>query len=112
MGSIQNVTRYDFVYDPRRKLYEFGKGGTWKVAKCLVATDDCVVGGHYHKNKDEFFFLLYGNCHMTIDGVTEEMIAICSVEVKRNVMHEFALNKGAVLFCLASEEYDPNDDYK
>lgn len=41
--------------DNRRSLYEFGEG-EWKCAKYLDIKHDCVVGGHYHMEKDECFF--------------------------------------------------------
>jgi quercetin dioxygenase-like cupin family protein len=112
--------------DERRKLSEFGNGGTWKVCKVLEFKQDALVGNHYHKKKDEMFVLLSGeglffvrnnqfnkNPDYTLafsDG--EYRIAPYSVFIKRGTKHAFNLKKGSVLICLASQEHDPKDDYK
>ena len=38
--------------DNRRELFEYGDNGVWKVSKYLKIKEDCVLGNHYHKNKE------------------------------------------------------------
>ena len=45
--------------DTRRTLIEWASGD-FKIAKAVTAKTDCVVGDHYHRNKDEHFLLLSG----------------------------------------------------
>lgn len=98
--------------DTRRKLSEFGNGGTWKVCKILEATTDCRVGDHYHKLKDEMFVLLEGSGRFDVDNESNIHHAPYSVFVPRGTYHSFELVKGSVLIGLATELHDPTDDYK
>lgn len=98
--------------DERRKLSEFGNGGTWKVCKVLEFKKDAWVGNHYHKNKDEMFLLLEGSGTFVIDKKTFGKNAPYSVLVSAGQYHSFKLTKGSVLICLASELHDPNDDHQ
>lgn len=98
--------------DVRRKLSEFGDGGTWKVCKILEAKTDCRVGDHYHKLKDEMFVLLEGSGMFHVGGNGSSRQAPYSVFVPRGTYHAFDLKKGSVLIGLATELHDPYDDYK
>jgi len=98
--------------DARRRLIEWGKG-TWKVAKVITAAQDCVVGEHYHRKKDEQFLLLSGRCIQSQVGDDMMMYVTAPREwyVPRGMYHSFALEAGSVLLGLASEEYDPTDEH-
>lgn len=98
--------------DTRRKLSEFGNGGTWKVCKVLETKSDCRVGGHYHKLKDEMFVLLEGAGVFDVGTTINFYQAPYSVFVPRGIPHTFDLKKGSVLIGLATELHDPTDDYK
>lgn len=98
--------------DERRKLFEFGNGGNWKVCKVLEAKSDCWVGAHYHKLKDEMFLLIEGSGTFVVETNTKVEYAPFSLFVPRGSYHAFNLKKGSVLLCLASELHDPKDDYK
>lgn len=103
--------------DDRRALYELGEGGNWKVCKYIEAKEQCVLGNHYHKNKDELFLLVkgrgcfyYGSEH---EGFIEKIeVAPFSLLINRDTYHTFVLDPGSILICLASELHDPKDDYK
>lgn len=108
--------------DERRKLYEFGKGREWKVAKYLVIEKDCKIGSHYHKNKDELFLVVAGE----IDYKTEDVDpnrkygfaesgwakSHAVIYVPRNTYHVFDCKAGTVIIGLATELHDDSDDYK
>lgn len=98
--------------DHRRALSEFGNGGTWKVCKYLEITEDCLIGDHYHKNKDESFFLAKGSGTVNLSSFAYPVEAPCFIDVPRGIYHSFNLEKGSILIGLASEEHDPNDDHK
>jgi mannose-6-phosphate isomerase-like protein (cupin superfamily) len=97
--------------DHRRKLSEFGNGGTWKVCKVVEMKDDMWIGNHYHKKKDEMFVLWEGSGTFVVEKETKQTWAPYSVFVPRGTYHAFKLTKGSVLLCLASELHDPKDDY-
>lgn len=98
--------------DSRRKLSEFGEGREWKVCKVLEVKEDCWVGNHYHKLKDEMFLLIDGSGTFVLEEKTSVEHAPFSVFVPRNTYHAFNLKKGSVLIGLATELHDPKDDYK
>jgi mannose-6-phosphate isomerase-like protein (cupin superfamily) len=98
--------------DHRRKLSEMGEGGNWKVCKVLEVKEDCRVGDHYHKRKDEMFLLIEGSGTFIISDEWSMHTAPFSVFVPRGTYHAFILKKGSVLIGLATELHDPIDDYK
>lgn len=103
-----------FVHeDSRRKLIEFGKG-PFSIVKALTAKEDCVVGDHYHRNKDEEFLLLIGTADRVVIGPDEwsEVAAPFVWEVPRGRYHAFYLKAGAVLIGTATEEFDESDEIK
>ena len=72
-----------------------------------------VVGGHYHKKKDEIFFLIQGTANKVIIG-TDEQVNINAPfkwKVSSNVYHLFDLQKGSILLCASTTAFDPNDDF-
>lgn len=102
--------------DNRRKLYEFGEGGNWKVAKYLDIYEDCVLGGHLHNKKDELFFIQKGevSVSMTVMSTLIESVVTApdTVYVPRGSFHSFHCKAGTIMICLASELHDDNDDIK
>lgn len=107
--NIKNYTANTLVSsDNRRDLYEFGNNSNWKVIKYLDIKEDCTIGDHYHKNKDELFILLSGQAKYN-DYYFSPMQEI---EVIRGSYHKFEIKKGSKLLCLASETFDPNDEIK
>lgn len=99
--------------DNRRDLYELGEGGTWKVCKILKIKEQCILGNHRHINKDELFILTEGPGMVAImDGDVWPVSRMIPLYVPRGTFHEFHLEPGSTLLCLASELHDPNDDHK
>ena len=97
--------------DARRTLIEWSGG---KVSKALIVKEECAVGDHYHKNKEERFLLLVGVALRVIIGsVTERMIfAPHEFTVPPNTYHMFHLAEGSILLGVCSEEFDPKDEIK
>ena len=107
---MKNFIKHD---DKRRTLYDYASGN-FKSAKVVVAKEAIPVGDHYHKKKDEIFFLLQGNFIELIVGedVRRNIPAPYIVVVKRGVYHKFILEPGSILCGVATEEFDINDELK
>lgn len=104
-----------FVHeDARRVLIEFGKG-PFKVCKAVIVKDSrCVLGDHYHRNKDEEFLLLTGRASRVVvgDSCWEDIAAPFAWKVERGKYHSFQLDAGSVLIGTATEEFDEADEIK
>lgn len=99
-----------FVHeDDRRHLIEI-PGGV--VVKAITAKDGCVLGNHYHRNKDESFLLVRGQARHVIIGEDQwECIAAPHFwHVPRGTFHVFTLEPGSVLIGTATAEFDPKDE--
>ncbi len=98
-----------FVHkDERRSMYEYRA----PITKILVVHSECVLGNHYHKEREETFVLLAGEGIANIGPKNFPMKLHEPIEVERGVMHSFQMGKGSVLLELASKEFDKTDDYK
>lgn len=95
--------------DARRDLYEF-EG--YPVCKLIVAKEDCTLGEHYHKRKDEVFVLISGACDAKIGEFHDYLAILERYEVPAGTFHSFILWKGAILLGFCTQPYDPTDDYK
>jgi hypothetical protein len=99
--------------DNRRRLIEFGQG-PFAVCKALTAKEGCIVGEHYHRNKDESFLLLSGKATRVVIGDLERFDQEAPQEwhVPRGTYHVFELEEGSVLIGTASEPFDQEDEIK
>jgi len=99
--------------DERRVLYDWAQG-EFKSCKAVIAKQAIPIGDHYHKNKDEYFFLLSGKfIELTVNEITEQNIpAPHYVFIERGMYHKFILEPGSVLLCAATELFDINDEIK
>lgn len=103
-----------FVHDDaRRRLIEFGQG-PFAVCKALTAKAGCVVGEHYHRNKDESFLLLSGRAARVVIGDWQgsNLPAPQEWHVPRGTYHVFELEAGSVLIGTASAPFDPSDEIR
>lgn len=97
--------------DQRRLLIEFGGGRNWKACKFIVVKQDCVLGDHWHDQKDECFLIVGdGLCYVGDKIITTSGATV--IEVPKGTWHKFELKDGALIIGLASEEFDPKDDHK
>lgn len=103
------VTRHE---DKRRTLIEWLNDFPIRSCKVLIAKDECDVGNHYHKLKDEVFYLLKGTGEVTLDGVTEILSSGDIVYVPALAKHSFLLTKDSILLGGATKMYDKSDEYK
>lgn len=100
-----------FVHeDERRKLVEWANG-SFKECKVLTAKQDCIVGDHFHRNKDEVFYLLSGEAEKVVVGDKIDFTGNYWF-VPRGTYHAFYLREGAVLLGAATEFFDPADEIR
>jgi mannose-6-phosphate isomerase-like protein (cupin superfamily) len=92
----------------RRDLYEWN----YPVTKVLEVLEDCIVGDHYHKERDEVFILLNGKGTALIGDKMFVIKKFEEMHAPRGMKHTFYLEKGSILLEFATKEYDPTDDYK
>lgn len=99
--------------DQRRVLFDWAQG-EFKSAKAVIAKEAIPVGDHYHKNKDEVFFLLSGRLLEMINGTerVENVEAPYKIFVPRGTYHKFTLEPGSIFLGVATELFDPNDEIK
>lgn len=98
--------------DDRRILVEWLKDFPVKSCKVLVAKDDCEVGNHHHKIKDEIFYLLKGKGTVTLNGESETIKEGDVIYVPKDTIHSFVLEKDSILLGAGTKPYDPDDEYK
>lgn len=98
--------------DDRRILIEWIKDFPVRTCKALIIKKDCMLGDHYHKNKDEIFYLLYGSGEVTLNGETEKLKEGDIVFAGRGIKHTFKLKKQSILLEAGTKPFDPKDDYK
>jgi GDPmannose 4,6-dehydratase len=92
--------------DDRRTLRSYPEG------KVLRLKKDTVIGGHYHKHKDELFILSEGEGTIWLgDDAPAEMSIGKLYEVRAGTPHWFQLKAGSVLVGLNSRLWDPADDH-
>ncbi len=100
--------------DERRTLYEWIENLTFKSAKVVVVNEEIAIGDHYHRKKDEVFFLVQGK-FIYLEVGAEILTNICApykVIVPRLTYHKFVCSKGSILCGVATEPFDPNDEIK
>ena len=108
MKNTLPVERHE---DERRILIEWIVDFNIRAAKVVIAKDKCTVGEHYHKNKDEIFYLLKGKGSVVLDGKKESLKEGEIVYVGRDSKHSFTLDKDSILLGGCSKPFDPKDDY-
>jgi len=110
MFNTLPVTKHE---DERRVLIEYVSGLPIKTCKVLMVKQDTVLGNHYHKKKDEVFYLLKG--YGVVYLGENEMHPFNEGDIvyaPKGVKHTFKLNKDSILLEAGTNEFDPKDDYK
>lgn len=99
--------------DQRRTLHEWAVG-EFKTAKVIYVKQQTAIGDHYHKKKDEHFFLAKGTIKVLTIGslVLKNIHAPHAFTVERGEYHKFVMTKGSILFGVTTELFDPEDEIK
>lgn len=98
--------------DDRRVLIEWVKDFPLRTCKVIILKEDATVGNHYHKKRDEIFFLLQGKGEVELDGKREALKLGDVVYAGRGTKHSFHLVSGSILLEAGSKPYDKKDDYQ
>jgi len=103
--------------DSRRILMEWVKDFPIKSIKAILVKDKLPLGNHYHKNKDEIFFMLKGKGVLTTKGIHKDarvsrdwLFEGDCVIINRNTIHSFEVLKDSILLEAATEPYKPEDE--
>ena len=100
--------------DSRRVLTEWIKDMPIKAVKIVEVKDSKMpLGKHYHKNKDEYFYLLKGKGVVTLSGRRNFRTWLFpgeTVFIPRGVAHTFELEAGTIMLGASTESFDPNDE--
>lgn len=94
--------------DRRRDIYEFER---FPVCKVVRTKEECILGRHYHKLKEEVFVLVAGQGLAYVAGKTFTLWPFEAYVVRPLEMHSFKLSAGSVLLGFCTTPYDPSDDY-
>lgn len=98
--------------DERRILVDYPFPDGIKSIKLVTAKDGCLVGNHWHKEKDEYFILLKGSgVAVTNLWDSKEMVVGEIISCPRGTPHTFKLVEGSQLLGLATELFDETDEY-
>ncbi len=99
--------------DNRRTIYDFAQGN-FKSLKAVFVKERIAIGDHYHKDKDEVFFLAVGCIEELILGgvVMTDVYAPFVIDVPRGLYHSFICAPGSIIFGGATELFNPNDEIK
>lgn len=98
--------------DQRRVLIEWVQDYAIRACKVAIIKEDLELGNHYHKNKDEIFYLLSGGGEIELDGKRSSIKEGDKVFIPRGTRHSFWLTKGSILLGAGTEPFDPNDEIK
>ena len=98
--------------DDRRLLVEYIKDYPIRTSKVLYVKDNQMLGSHYHKAKDDIFFLVRGNGTAIIDNVAREFEEGDCLLVRAGEKHAFTLDKGSILIESSTTPYDKTDEYQ
>ena len=99
--------------DNRRTIYDFAQGN-FKSLKAVFVKERIAIGDHYHKDKDEVFFLASG----TFEELTLGSMRVYNIEapyfvnVPRGLYHKFICAPCSIIFGGATELFNPNDEIK
>ena len=97
--------------DNRRILTEWVMDFPLRTCKVLEVKEDSTLGDHYHKEKDEIFYLFKGSGEVTLAGTTELLKEGDIVFARRGIKHTFKLKKDSILLEAGNKPFDKSDDY-
>lgn len=98
--------------DHRRTLIEWIQDFTVRSCKIVVAHNGFEIGNHYHKEKDEIFYLFKGIGSVELDGEKEMFKEGDIVYVPKGCRHTFNLKEGSILLGAATKPFNENDEIR
>ena len=99
--------------DKRRVLIEWVKDFPFRSAKIVIAKSNLPMGKHYHRNKDELYYMLKGTMTYTLttsEVITKDLLEGETLFIPRGVGHTFILYPDSILLGAQTEPFDQNDE--
>lgn len=111
-GTKMSEDKFLSHNDSRRELYEWIEDCSVRSLKAIKMNSNASVGDHFHRHKDEIFFLMIGSASKVIIGseVYLDVSAPHKWVVPRNTYHVFYLEKDSILLSAATEPFDVDDE--
>lgn len=102
------------IKDLRRELHDWDINFDCKSIKLIYLNPGNTVGKHYHKHKDELFILTDGTLSKIIieNNIYSNVKSPACWLIPRCSYHEYFSDSKITLLCLASEIFNPNDDFE
>ncbi len=97
--------------DERRSLIEYISDFPIRTSKILFVKQDSVLGNHYHKLKDDIFYLLKGKGTAVINNRAMDFKKGDCILVEKGTQHAFTLRRGSILIESSTTPYDKTDEY-
>ena len=106
--------------DKRRTLIEWIKDIPVRSIKTIYVKEKLPLGVHYHKNKDEVFYLQQGKGIMYLKSAHDSQAKMSRewifegecIYVPRGTIHVFELFPGSILLEAATEPFNEHDEIK
>ncbi len=98
--------------DNRRYLAEYISDFPIRTSKVMYVKEDCVLGSHYHKLKDDIFYLVKGSGTAVLNNRAMDFKKGDCLLVKAGSKHAFTLKKGSILIEASTTPYDKTDEYQ
>jgi len=95
--------------DNRRTIIEWIRDYPIRSCKVIIANEDTEIGGHYHNNKEDIFYLLSGEGFYKLGNGKFKPMEIATLIPKKK-RHTFQLKKGAVVLEASTMPFDINDE--
>lgn len=98
--------------DERRMLAEYISDIPIRTSKVIFVKKNSILGNHYHKVKDDVFFLVRGSGIKVMDGKESPFTEGECIFVKAGSPHAFSLKAGSILIESSTTPYDKTDEYE
>ena len=82
--------------------------------QCLAEAtlpEGCATQRHYHKNSEEFYFILEGRGLMELDGESREVTAGDAILIPRHAWHQITAREPLRFLCCCAPPYAHEDTY-
>ncbi len=110
---MERIIKPNFVHeDERGVLREITRGRHWRQLNEYERKKGCVVGNHYHKGFEEFFYIIKGKASVKIKNVQsgeEEAFTVQAGDaffVKKLEAHALRFEEDTIFITLLSENFD------
>ena len=115
-NHMSRIIKPNFEHkDQRGVLREVVRGKQWKQLNEYERKKGSIVGNHYHKKLEEFFYIIRGKAQVRIEnittGKTEDFIVSAgeAFNVSINEVHALKFLEGTIFIPILSKDFDENN---